>query len=75
MKAEAELAAEIAVKLIKGEPVTSELEIDGTPATLLDAVVVTIDRIMETVVADGIYTVAEICTPEYADACAAAGIR
>jgi D-xylose transport system substrate-binding protein len=49
--------------------------INGTPSTLLSAVVVTIDKIMATVVADGIYTVAEICTPEYADACAAAGIR
>jgi D-xylose transport system substrate-binding protein len=75
MKAEARLAADIAVKLIKGEPVSSELEIDGVPSTLLDAVVVTIDRIMDTVVADGIYTVAEICTAGYARACAAAGIR
>jgi D-xylose transport system substrate-binding protein len=75
MKAQATLAAEIAVALAKGEPVTGDLEVDGTPATLLDAVVVTRDNIMTTVVADGIYTVAEICTPEYAAACAAAGIE
>jgi D-xylose transport system substrate-binding protein len=75
MKAQAELAAEIAVKLANGETVTSDFEIEGTPATLLDAVVVTVDNIMETVVADGIYTVAQICTPEYAAACAAAGIE
>jgi D-xylose transport system substrate-binding protein len=30
---------------------------------------------MKTVVADGLYTVADICTTEYADACAAAGIK
>ena len=30
---------------------------------------------MDTVVADGFYTVADICTAEYADACAAAGIK
>jgi len=75
MKAQATLAAEVAVKLAKGEPVTGDIEVDGTPATLLSAIVVTIDNIMDTVVADGIYTVAEICTPEYAAACAAAGIR
>ncbi|MBX3100354.1 MAG: substrate-binding domain-containing protein [Salinibacterium sp.] len=75
MKAQATLAAEVAVKLAKGEPVTGDIEINGAPATLLSAVVVTVDNIMNTVVADGIYTVAEICTPEYAAACAAAGIR
>ena len=30
--------------------------------------------VMDTVVADNFYTVADICTPEYADACAKAGI-
>ena len=75
MKQQATLAAEVAVKLAKGEPVTGDIEVDGAPATLLSAVVVTRDNIMDTVVKDGIYTVAEICTPEYAAACAAAGIN
>jgi D-xylose transport system substrate-binding protein len=75
MKQQATLAAEVAVKLAKGEPVTGDIEVNGTPATLLSAVVVTRDNIMDTVVKDGIYTVAEICTPEYAAACAAAGIK
>lgn len=75
MKQQATLAAEIAVKLAKGEPVTGDLQVNGAPATLLPAVVVTLDNIMDTVVKDGIYTVAEICTPEYAAACAAAGIK
>jgi D-xylose transport system substrate-binding protein len=75
MKQQAALAAEVAVKLAKGEPVTGEIKVNGTPATLLSAVVVTRDNIMDTVVKDGIYTVAEICTPEYAAACAAAGIN
>lgn len=74
IKAEAELAAEIAVKLAKGENVTGDTKVDGTPATLLEPVVVTIDNIMETVVADGFWSVADICTADYADACAAAGI-
>jgi D-xylose transport system substrate-binding protein len=75
MKQQATLAAEVAVKLAKGEPVTGEIEVNGAPATLLDAVVVTRENIMDTVVRDGIYTVAEICTPEYAAACAEAGIK
>ena len=75
MRAQAELAAVIAVKLANGETVTGDTEIDGTPTTLLSAVVVTRENIMETVVADGVFTVEQICTPEYAAACAAAGIE
>ncbi|MEO8094948.1 MAG: substrate-binding domain-containing protein, partial [Pseudolysinimonas sp.] len=75
IKQEAELAAEIAVKLAQGDTITGQTVIDGTPATLLGAEIVTVDTIMETVVADGVYTVAQICTPEYAAACEAAGIR
>jgi D-xylose transport system substrate-binding protein len=44
------------------------------PTTLLDPVAVTVDNILETVVADGFWTVEDICTPQYADACEAAGI-
>src|SRR6478735_827939 len=74
IKPQAELAAEVAVRLLHGEKVTAPLEIQGTPATLLDPVAVTIDDIMDTVVADGFWTVEDICTPAYADACEAAGI-
>jgi D-xylose transport system substrate-binding protein len=75
IKQEAEVAAEMAVKLARGEQVTGETTIEGTPSTLLGARIVTLDTILESVVADGVYTVAEICTPEYAEACAAGGIR
>ncbi|MEO8263775.1 MAG: substrate-binding domain-containing protein, partial [Pseudolysinimonas sp.] len=75
IKQEAEVAAEMAVRLASGMDVVGETEIDGTPATLLGAEIVTVDTIMTTVVADGVYTVAEICTPAYAAACEAAGIR
>lgn len=74
IKPQAELAAEVAVTLLHGEEVTAPLEIEGTPATLLDPVAVTIDDIMDTVVADGFWSVDDICTPAYADACEAAGI-
>ena len=75
MREQAELAADITDRLARGEAVTSEFSVEGTPATLLGGEIVTIDNIMETVVADGVYTVADICTPAYATACAAAGIK
>jgi D-xylose transport system substrate-binding protein len=74
IKPQAELAAEVAVALLKGEEVTAPMEIDGTPTTLLDPVAVTIDNIAETVIADDFWTARDICTPAYADACEAAGI-
>jgi D-xylose transport system substrate-binding protein len=75
IKQEAELAAEIAVKLARDQPVSGQTTIEGTPSTLLGAEIVTLETILETIVADGVYTVDEICTPEYAAACDAAGIR
>jgi D-xylose transport system substrate-binding protein len=75
IKQEAEVAAEMAVRLAQGDEVTGQTVIDGTPSTLLGAEIVTLDTILDTVVADGVYTVEEICTPEYAAACEAAGIR
>ena len=75
IKPQAELAAEVAVALLRGEEVTAPMEVGGVPTTLLDPIAVTIDNILETVVADGFWTVADICTPQYADACEAAGIR
>ena len=75
MRAQAELAAEMAHAIATGEEVTGETTINGVPTTLLPVVVVTRENIMETVVADGLYTVAQICTAEYAAACTEAGIQ
>ncbi|WP_434056574.1 sugar ABC transporter substrate-binding protein [Antiquaquibacter soli] len=75
IRAEAALAAEIVDDLVEGRPVTGELTIGGTPTTLLDAQVVTVETVLSSVVADGLYTVEQICTAEYAAACAAARIR
>jgi D-xylose transport system substrate-binding protein len=74
IRQQAELAAEVAVALLNGEDVTAPMKVDGSPATLLDPVAVTVDDIMATVVADGVWSVEQICTPSYAEACAAAGI-
>lgn len=78
---EAETAAEVAVKLANGEEVgdTSDTgveltEYEGVPSYIFDPVAVTAENVNDTVVADGFYSVEDICTEEYADACAAAGI-
>lgn len=74
IKPEAEKAAELAVGLANGEKPSVEDEVDGIPSVLLEPVAVTVDNIADTIVADEFYSVEDICTAEYADACAAAGI-
>jgi D-xylose transport system substrate-binding protein len=74
IKPQAELAAEVAVALLHGEEVSAPMEIDGTPTTLLDPVAVTVDDILSTVVADGFWTIDDICTPEYEAACISSGL-
>ena len=78
---EAETAAEVAVKLANGDEIgdTSDTgieltEYEGVPSFIFDPIAVTADNVNDTVVADGFYSVEDICTGEYADACAAAGI-
>lgn len=74
IKIEAETAAEVAVQLAKGEDVKAPDEYEGVSSYIFDPIVVTRDNIMDTVVADEFYSVEDICTDEYADACADAGI-
>ncbi|MCE7082646.1 sugar ABC transporter substrate-binding protein [Streptomyces sp. ST2-7A] len=77
----AEIAAEIAVRLLDGEDFSDltpdsvdSPTTDGVPSALLTPVAVTVDNIEETVIADGFHTTDEICTAEFADECAEAGI-
>ncbi|WP_406458085.1 substrate-binding domain-containing protein [Streptomyces sp. NBC_00876] len=82
-KPEADTAAAMAVDLAQGKAIPKSLTpitvTSGSgqkvPAKLLTPVVVNKDNIKETVVKDGLYTVDEICTPAYADACAKAGLQ
>ncbi len=78
---EAETAAEVAVKLANGEEIgdtsdtgVEQTDYEGVPSFIFDPISVTVDNIADTVVADEFYTVEEICTEEYADACAEAGL-
>ncbi|KUL28314.1 sugar ABC transporter substrate-binding protein [Streptomyces regalis] len=81
---EAVNAAEMAVYKIQGralqfdaltqDSVDSPTQ-DDIPAQLVSVVAVTKDNIKETVVRDGVYTVKQICTAEYAADCAAIGLK
>ncbi|HEY8544656.1 MAG TPA: substrate-binding domain-containing protein, partial [Acidimicrobiales bacterium] len=81
IKPEAEIAAEVAVALARGEEIPDDLvndEIDNgeldVPSMILDPVAVTADNVDDTVIADGFWSVEDICTADYQAACEAAGI-
>jgi D-xylose transport system substrate-binding protein len=71
---EANTAAETAVAVANGDDVEAPDEYEGVASYIFDPIVVTAENVKDTVVADGFYSVEDICTPEYADACAAAGL-
>jgi D-xylose transport system substrate-binding protein len=79
IRTEAEKSAELAVALAKGQkpaaPTTVNNGTADVPAFLLDPVAVTADKIKDTIVKDGFYKAADICTAEVKDACAKAGIE
>jgi len=81
IKPEAEAAASMAIAAGTGKDYEGETTVkknNGTAdvtSVLLTPVVVKKDNIMDTVVKDGFYTVSQICTPQYAATCTAAGIK
>ena len=74
IKIEADTAAETAVKIVNGEDVTDTTDFQGVKSFIFDPVVVTKDNVKDTVVKDGFYKVEDICTADYEDACADAGL-
>lgn len=70
----AEAAAEVAVAFLEGEAPEAPDELFGTPTELFEPTVVTLDNVVEIIFDAGIYSVEEICTEDYAQACSAAGI-
>jgi D-xylose transport system substrate-binding protein len=79
--AEADTAAEMAVALGRGgnldgiaRTTVDSSTAKGVPAVLLTPVPVTAENIGATVVADGMYTIHQICTVELATACRSAGL-
>jgi D-xylose transport system substrate-binding protein len=82
VKPEAYDAAEMAVALAQGKPLPSTLVNQHTnngkksvPSVILTPVAVTKANIESTVVKDGYWTPAQICTSAYASACRSAGIK
>jgi D-xylose transport system substrate-binding protein len=82
-KPEADAAGTMAVDLAQGKTLppsvvpTTATSGSGqsVPSDLLTPIAVDKSNIKTTVVADGLYTVAQICTPEFAAACKAAGLE
>ncbi|MEN3357226.1 MAG: D-xylose transport system substrate-binding protein [Mycobacteriales bacterium] len=78
IKPQAEKAAEFAVELAKGQPITTTTTVNNgsmdVPSVLLDPVAVTIKNLKDTIFADKFYTAADVCTGEFAAGCKTAGI-
>ncbi|MFE3523444.1 sugar ABC transporter substrate-binding protein [Streptomyces sp. NPDC059161] len=76
------IAAEMAVKLAKGQDLGSlaPTKVDspttkGVPSSIVPVVSLTKDNIKDTVIKDKIYTVADICTGAYTSACDTLGLK
>jgi len=81
-KPEAFATAEIAVGLLQGKDVKSVTDTtkksgsgNDVPSKLLVPVSITKANIKDTVIADGTYKASDVCTADFAAACAAAGIK
>ncbi|MEU9974216.1 substrate-binding domain-containing protein [Streptomyces sp. NPDC051014] len=81
---EAEAAAEMAVYKVQGKDIQFDAltqdQVDSPttkdiPSQLVQVSAVTKSKIKDTVVADGIYKISQICTAAYKSACAAAGLK
>ncbi|MEY9835482.1 substrate-binding domain-containing protein [Streptacidiphilus sp. EB103A] len=78
---EAEAAAQLTVDLMSGNSISSLATTTKTngsgnkvPSDLLTPVLVKADNVKDTVVKDGLYTVADICTSAYAAGCKTNGL-
>jgi len=74
IKIEADKAAEVAVQLVTGKDVTGTTDYQGVKSFIFDPIVVTADNVNDTVIADGFYKVEDVCTGDFADACAKVGL-
>nr|WP_257033608.1 substrate-binding domain-containing protein [Streptomyces sp. Ag109_G2-15] len=81
---EATHAAEMAVDKVQGRDIRFDALTRDTvdsptkksiPAMLVPVVALTRDSIKDTVIADGVYSVKDICTPKYEADCAAIGLK
>jgi D-xylose transport system substrate-binding protein len=79
IRSEAEKAAELAVAVVHQQTPAAPAKVDNKtgqiPAFLLDPIAVTADKIKDTIVKDGFYTAAAICTAPVKAACDREGIK
>jgi len=73
-RTEANKAADVAYQLAQGKIPAGSSKVNGIPAFLNPPQAVTITTIKSTVLKDGFYTRAQICTAKYKAACKKAGI-
>ncbi|MET0926474.1 MAG: substrate-binding domain-containing protein, partial [Solirubrobacterales bacterium] len=79
----ADNAATLAVAVVNGEDPADSDVINGTenngtadvPSAITDTIPVFVDNVQDTIIKDDYWTVDEICTQEYAQACKEAGIQ
>ncbi|WP_144759580.1 sugar ABC transporter substrate-binding protein [Curtobacterium sp. 9128] len=79
-KPEASQAADLAIQFAQGKSPKGDTTVktakgDSVQSTLLKPVAVTTTNVESTVVKDGLYTVSQICTSQYASACDEAGVK
>jgi D-xylose transport system substrate-binding protein len=79
---EADAAAEMAVALAQGKSLDSIAKdkvssgsAKDVPSVLVPVTSLTQDNIKDTVIKDGVYTTADICTAKYAAACKKIGLQ
>lgn len=75
IKTEADKAAEVAVDLANGKEPADTKDFEGVKSFIFEPIVVTKDNVKDTIVKDAFYSASEICTAEFEQACAAAGIK
>ena len=85
IKPEATIAADMAIAAVlgdeyqgnptQGKPIQLVRNGSVVPGMLLEPIPVTREKIASVIIKDGFYTVEDICTPEYYQACQQAGIR
>ncbi|WP_024287095.1 substrate-binding domain-containing protein [Cellulomonas sp. KRMCY2] len=71
---QARTAAELAVRVLRGESPVATARVDGIPSLLLEPVAVTRDQVQNVIVRGGVYTVEEICVEPYVPACRDLGL-
>jgi D-xylose transport system substrate-binding protein len=75
IKIVAEAAAEVAYDLMQGNEPESDATLFDTPSALFEPTVVTQENLKDVIFGpEGVLTVEEVCTAEYAEACAALDI-